>query len=449
MGYEPPNNIDAEQCVLSAMMLDTKAIPVVASMIGKNDFYRPAHGEIYEAIWALFQEKKPADTIMVQEELRKRGILDECGGQEYLMAIIYQLPSSSRAEYYAEIVKDKSELRELAKLGREIHADCFLTNTTAAESREMAITKLLSLNNKTARSGLVKVAEVVTEVHEDIDKAVSGESLPLGLMTGIRSVDSITTGLQVGLNVIAARPSAGKTALMLQIARNNNVPIAFFSLETTAKQLVRRLITAGTGVSNYQMRRGFLDEEEINIVTDTVNTIYNMPFYIYDKGCDISRIIAMSNRAKLQYGIGAVMVDYLQLITTRGNFGSREQEVTYIARSLHDLSMQLDIPVIAASQLKRLPEARRMSKPSKDDLRESGEIEAVAYCVILLHNPKPEIDEGSPRDASIIIAKYKDGTTSDVDVKWEGKRITFYDIETRHEEDQSDAEDKRTAYWRK
>jgi replicative DNA helicase len=428
------------------MMIDAKAISVVASIINRNDFYQTAHGEIFDAIWTLFQEKKPADTIMVQEELRKRGQLEDCGGQEYLMAMIYQLPSAARAEHYAEIVKDKSELRELAKFGREVHADCFMTDTTASEAREAAITRLLSINNGTKQSGLVKVDKVVNAVYEDIEKAITGDRLPIGLQTGIKAVDYITSGLQVGLNIIAARPSAGKTALMLQITRHNDMPIAFFSLETTAKQLVRRLITAGSGVSNYQMRRGLLSDEEVDIVVDTVGTIHNMPLYIYDKGCDISRIVAMSNRAKLQYGIGAVMVDYLQLITTKLRFGSREQEVTYVAHTLHDLAMQLEIPVVAASQLKRPPESRRLSKPTKDDLRESGEIEAAAYSVMLIHNPKPDNDTGELRDANIIIGKYKDGTTGEADVKWEGKRITFYDVDKNHEEGQSDAAE---PYWQK
>jgi replicative DNA helicase len=427
----PPYHIEAEQSVIAAMIVDNQTIPVAAEILSKRDFYRPDHTLIFETILNLTSESTPIDPITLTDRLRDMGKLDD-GMALYIMNTISLLPSSSSVRHYANIVKDKADLRKLASISRDIHSLCY-GKGSAREVSDIAVQKLLELQI-TGTSKYIHVSEMVNEIHEEFGEALAGNYRDPGIMTGIKEVDNITYGFHPGLNIVAGRISHGKTALLLQIARNCTKPIILFSLETTAKSITRRLITAGSGISSKQIRKGDVDDEEITILYDTMSTVHNMPIYIADKHHDISRIVALSNVMKLQYDISAVMVDYLQLVQSTGSkFGNREQEVSYIARSLHNLSMQLEIPVIAAAQLRRLPEGRRIKKPILEDLRESGEIEQAAYLVMLLHNPKPEDDNGSPREASINIAKHKDGMTGEVHVMWEGRRLTYHDMEMRQQ----------------
>jgi replicative DNA helicase len=428
-----PVSIEAEMATLGSMAMDKVALAKGIELLDASDFYRPSHQTIFNALQVIFTEEKPVDIIMLTEDLRAKGELDKVGGAEYIMSLYTQVPSASRVEHYASIVKEKSMLRKLITAGYAI-ASMGFEFTDADVAYEKATQTLLDIKDS-APEGFVHIKQVASELYDQLQDVMESGVKRQNIKTGLSGIDIMTCGLPDGLTVIGARPSQGKTSLLLQIARHNPVTAAMFSLETTAHALVRRLIIAKSDITSYQLRTGDIDDSQAQTVCRVINGLHSVDLHIYDKPVDITRLTAMAKRMALQYGIKALLIDYLQLIKPpKGKQTVREQEVAAVARGLKDLSQELHIPIIVAAQLKRQTDTNK--KPNLQDLRESGEIEQAADLVILIHNPKPESgeDDGSERDATLIVAKQKDGPTGEVKVKWTGSKVTFSNIETRYSE---------------
>jgi len=423
----PPNDVDAEQAVLGSMLISRDACARGLELLSRTDFYRPAHGEIFDCIGEAFRQELPLDPITLIDELRKRGKLDVVGGAEYIaLTLPGQVPSASRIEHYCRIVKEKALLRALATAGREI-TDTALdpqANFTAAHGR--AVEALLAIQGPRSVGGLRHIREILPGVWDGI-----GVLQPHRTQTGIGRLDWLTGGIGPGLTLIAARPSMGKTALMLQIARQAGVPVAFFSLETGVEGIVRRLITGMTAVDSATLRSTRLSDEELVQVTAAIAGLHNLEMYLADSVMTVGQICAAAKRCALVHGIQMVMVDYIQLVRPDHRDERREQQVAAVTRALKGLAQDLKLPVIAAAQLSRATERRSGKIPELADLRESGELEAAADLTILIHTPKPEEDDGSPRPATLYVAKQKDGPTGPVTCMWEGRRLRFFDQDTR------------------
>jgi len=433
----PPQNIDAEQATLGSMMLDRLAIRVASDIVREGDFYRPTHGIIFDAMCAVDARDEPVDLITLKDELITRGRLEEIGGVEYLMALISQVPSASRVEHYAKIVEEKSLLRRIISCGAQVTGLGY-AETDRDEAIARATQIILGLSETARLDGFRHVRDIVTGVWEAVREAKTTGSDIAGLRTGVPGLDRITWGLPAGLTLIAGRPSTGKTSLLLQIMTRNPGPFAFFSFETTGEALVRRIIAAGADVEVAQLRTGNLSEDEFDRVLRAVNDVYQLDIYISDRSCDIGRLIAMAKRAVLQYGVQAIIVDYLQLVRPGASSRreNREQEVASVTRGLKGLAQDLQIPVVAASQLKRPERGKEDQEPTLVELRESGEQEAAADVVVLIHNPKPPgaEDDGSPRSAKLIVAKQRDGRTARCPCMWRGAWLRFYEASDREEE---------------
>jgi replicative DNA helicase len=427
----PPNSVEAEKCVLSGMLLNPEGATTAIGMLTFADFYRPTHGKIFEAIAKLTLRGEEVDIITVQEELKRADVLNECGGAEYLMAIISQLPSAKHTKRYAKIVKEKSVLRQLDKVAMDIRA--MVHEPDAKGAYEKSVEMLLSIN----RDDIGNVSSLSEKLQEAMEVAESRSNKPIihGLKTGLESLDSITLGLQPGVNIIAARPSHGKTSLALQIVQHNEVPMLMFSLETSARTIAQRMLAAKSGINSFRLRTGRLSSDEWESLAMHANELCsNRELYIYDRSVNIGQLIAVTKRFALQRKLGAVIIDYVQLVKNAGQ-GNREQEVATVSRGIQDLSRDLDIPVVAVAQLSRRAEQKEGGKkktPELADLRESGQLEADANVVILVDNPKPEDDNGEERDATLIVAKQKDGPTPHVKVKWNPASYTFHDVEERY-----------------
>jgi len=433
----PPHNIDAEQCALSSMMIDREYAGVGVELLRDRDFYRPSHAAIFRAICTVYEAGQPIDSYLVKDELERMGVLNEVGGMAYLMAITSQVPSASRIKHYAAAVIDRAAKRRLLALGQQIVALAYDDSLDATAAQAAAMQAMLAASDSRSDPGFVSARDVAQDVYEAMAEAQAHGLSVVGLRTGIPGLDRMTCGLPVGLTLIAARPSQGKTSLLLQICTKNPGPFGFFSLETTARALARRLITAGTRIETVKLRTGRLSDDEFAAVLRAVNDIYRLDLYIHDRPIDAGRLAAMARRAVLQYGLKAVLVDYVQLVRPKGGGSrgeNREQQVASVTRALKELAQDLQIPIIAAAQLSRLTEKREGKLPELQDLRESGELEAAADLAILIHNQKPaEADQGLPRPCVLYVAKQKDGPTGPIHVQWCGSELRFYEESDREE----------------
>jgi len=435
----PPQNIDAEQSTLGSMMLERSALEKGMEILQTEDFYRPAHQLVFDALMSLAERDEPADLITLQEELRRRGKLEECGGVEYLMSLVNSVPTAANVEYYARIVEQKSILRKLITAGTRIISLAYNENEDIDTVTDEAERLVFGVGQRRIGQYFRPITPLVNQTWEWVEKRYHEKGEASGVPTGFHKLDSITSGLQPSdFVVIAARPSMGKTALALNIALHaatkRKETVAIFSIEMSAEQLVQRMICMLAKANAHRLRTGRFEDEEWRKIAEASNDLYGAPIYI-DDTTDITHLgmRAKCRRLKAEHGLGLVVVDYLQLMRASGkNLDNRNQEISEIARGLKGLARELKVPVIALSQLSRAVERREDKRPMLSDLRESGSIEAEADLVMMLYrksyyDQKPiaeDEDESSASYASdgkrdvdvseIIVAKHRNGPTGTV-----------------------------------
>ncbi|MBC7188802.1 replicative DNA helicase, partial [Candidatus Aerophobetes bacterium] len=377
----PPHSLEAERCVLGVMLLEKEAVPKVIQIIDRPEiFYSDIHKIIYEGILKLFDSNKPVDLITLREEFKKQGKLEKIGGSSYLVDLINSVITTANVEYYANIVREKYILRSLLKASYEITNLSYEDSLDVETILDRAQSLIFSIAQHTNRTSFSHIKEVLTKTFEHIEALYQRKEQITGIPTGFVELDRLTSGLQNSdLIIIAGRPSMGKTALALNIVQyaacQAQVPCAIFSLESAKEQLVERMLCAEARVNSHKLRTGFLSEEDWSRLTDAADVLAEAPIYIDDTpNISIMELRAKARRLKAEQDIKLAVVDYLQLMAGDRRLENRQQQISEISRSLKALARELNIPVIAISQLSRAVEQREDKRPRLSDLRESGAI---------------------------------------------------------------------------
>ena len=443
IGKLPPQAVELEEAVLGAIMLEKDAILAVLDLLTPESFYHEVHQKIYAAIQALASEQKPVDILTVKEELKKREELDEVGGAYYLSQLTGRVISAAHVEYHARIIAQKFIQRELIRVSSEIQKRSYDETIDVDDLLNFSEQELFQIAEGYIKKETLKINTLVHKAIEQIQEAGKREDNLSGVPSGFTKLDRLTSGWQRSdLVIIAARPSMGKTAFALSMARNIAIdherPVAIFSLEMSSLQLVNRLIVAETELPVSKVRNGRLSDDEWKHLEANIKQLIEAPIYIDDTpAISLFEFRAKCRRLKLQYDVQVIIVDYLQLMSAPGDArGNREQEVSTISRTLKMVAKELDVPIIALSQLNRSVELRSGSKrPQLSDLRESGAIEQDADMVLFIHRPEKynitQDEEGNSTKgiAEIILAKHRNGPIGDIRLRFREEQAKFSDFE--------------------
>jgi replicative DNA helicase len=422
-GRVPPQAVDVEMAVLGAMLLDKGAIAKAIEILDDSSFYKPAHQRIFAGMVALFEKSEPVDLITLVEELRRRGELDKVGGEYYLTELTIRVTTAANVEYHAHIVLEKALMRQLISSSSEVVGRAYSETEDALDLLDEAEQKIFHISEQRMKKSFISMNTAVHQTMEMLESIHGKHSGVTGVPSGYTELDNYTGGFQNSdLIIVAGRPSQGKTALVLSVARNasifHEVPVAFFSLEMSNQQLVLRLICAEARVDAQSVRTGRLPEDEWRKLSTSIGKLYKAKIFIDDTpALTALEIRAKARRLKVEHNVGLIIVDYLQLMQGPKNAQSREQEISSISRSLKALAKELNTPVIALSQLNRAVEMRGDKRPVLADLRESGAIEQDADVVLFVHRPEmfginvDENNEPTEGMAEIIIGKQRNGPT--------------------------------------
>lgn len=432
----PPQDIVAEQSVLGGMMLSKDAIADVIEQLRGRDFYRPAHEVVYEAILDLYGRGEPADAVTVAAELTKRGEIGRIGGAPYLHTLISMVPTAANAGYYARIVRERAMLRRLVDAGTRIVQLGYATDGGEVEDIvNTAQAEIYAVTESRTSEDYVPIADTINATMEEIELAGNRGEGMVGVPTGFTDLDALTNGLHPGqMIVIAARPAMGKSTIGLDIVRSASIKhgqtSVVFSLEMSRSEITMRLLSAEAGVLLQNMRKGTMRSEDWTRLAQTMGRISEAPLFIDDSpNMSLVEIRAKCRRLKQRHDLKLVVIDYLQLMSSGKRVESRQQEVAEFSRALKLLAKELEVPVIAISQLNRGAEQRQDKKPQMSDLRESGSIEQDADIVMLLHR-EDAYERESPRagEADVIVAKHRNGPTATVTVAFQGHYARFVDM---------------------
>lgn len=420
-----PHSQEAEQSVIGAMIMSRDAIVEASEIITGADFYHQQYGAVFEAMVELHDEGKAVDLVTLQERLREKNLPPEISDMEFVKDILSSVITSANVKYYAEIVAEKSMLRKLIKTTEEISDACYLGKEKTQDILEVTEKKIFDLIQNRGTGDFVPIRQVVLNAIEKIEKASRNQGSVTGIPTGFIDLDYKTSGFQPSdLILVAARPSMGKTAFVLNIAQymafHDNVTVAVFSLEMSKEQLVNRLLALESKVDSQNIRTGNLEDEEWAKLIEGANVIGNSKLIIDDKpGISISELRSKCRKYKMEYNLGIIFIDYLQLMTGSGRSESRQQEISEISRSLKALARELNVPVVALSQLSRAVEQRPDHRPMLSDLRESGAIEQDADVVMFIYRDDYyNKDSENKNIAEIIIAKQRNGPIGTVNLVW-------------------------------
>lgn len=434
-----PHNKEAEQSILGAMLIDSECVTLVFENLSDNDFYIEANRLIYEAMKSLFNRDSAIDLVTVSEELTLREELDAVGGVEYLAYLASTLPTTANLKQYLDIVQDKALLRRLIHASGEIMNMGYSPGAGSRNVADEAGRLIFDVLENQQQRGIVHIKDVVLQTNDALAEIYQNKGKMTGAPTGITDLDKALFGLQKSdFILIAARPSMGKTSFALNIATHaavhGNVPVVIFSLEMSSVQLVSRIISSEMLIDSYHLRTGELTDEDWEKIAASMSTLGQAPIYINDStNVTISDIRAKCRRLKVEKGLGLVVIDYLQLMQgTRSE--SRQQEIADISRSLKILAKELDVPIVALSQLSRAPDQRSDHRPMLSDLRESGAIEQDADIVMFLYrddvyNPDTE----KKNVAECIIAKNRSGSTGTIEMFWAGQYTRFMNLDKHYE----------------
>ncbi len=439
----PPQNLEAEQSVLGGILLDNLALNTVLELLETDDFYSEAHRKIFSAIVELSNRNEPCDLITLSNILKNQKRIEKIGGTAYLASLVDNVPSAVNIAYYAKIIKEKSILRRLIGTATEILNKSYDSGKDIDSVLDEAEHAIFEISENKIRPSFHPMREIIKDSFKTIERLYAKKELVTGVATGFDKIDDITSGLQNSdLIIIAGRPSMGKTAFALNIAQyaalEMGVPVAIFSLEMAREQLATRMLASEARVDSQRLRKGFLGETDWPKLTTAAGRLSEAPIYIDDSGsANIMEIRTKARRLQIEKGLGLLIIDYLQLMEGRGQAEGRVQEVSEISRSLKAIARELNIPVIALSQLSRASEARVPAIPKLSDLRESGSIEQDADVVLFIYRKAmdkglKDVPPAEKKIAEIHIAKHRNGPTGVIELFFDEERATFKNLEKHH-----------------
>ena len=442
LGKIPPNDVEAEQAVIGSMLTDRDAVISAIEVLKEEDFYREDNKTIYEAILNLYNRSEPIDIITLKAELTSMGMFDKIGGLEYIVGLPEKVPTTANVEKYISIVKEKSELRRLIKAANEIIEQGYDPTENIDDIMNSAEKKIFNIMQDKDQKSYSPIKDVLIDAFTELEQLYNQKQHITGVPTGFIDLDYKTAGLHNSdLILIAARPAMGKSAFALNIATNAaqkaKVPAVLFSLEMSKEQMVNRILCSEAMVDSNKVRTGKIDDDDWIKLADTMGDLSEAPIYIDDTpGISINEIRAKCRKLKLEKNIGLVVIDYLQLVqgSSKRAQGSREQEISEISRSLKILAKEINVPVIALSQLSRAPEQRPDHRPMLSDLRESGAIEQDADIVMFLYRDDYYNEDSEDKGlAEVIVAKHRAGSTGTVKLVWLGNYTKFANMERYRE----------------
>jgi replicative DNA helicase len=432
-----PHNLDAERSVLGAILIDNEAFNVAASVIDPRAFFRDAHRRVFERMVDLSERSQPIDLVTLKEELERAGELDEVGGPAYIASLVDGVPRATNVEYYARIVKEKATLRALIFSANKILSDAYEADQDADLILDEAESAIFSVADDRIKSGFVPMRDLVKESFPKIEHLFEHKSFITGISTGFAEIDKMTRGFQRGdLVIVAARPSMGKTSLVLNICQHvatNNGIAGFFSLEMSKEQLFMRMLATEARIDNYRLMSGQIGAKEYGGITHALETLSAANLYIDDTAnAGVLEMRAKARRLQSEHGLDILAVDYIQLMTGRGRFENRTLELASISRSLKGLAKELNVPIVVLSQLSRAPEARSDKRPQLADLRESGALEQDADVVILIFREEMYKQSNEPAEsdgtAELIVAKQRNGPTGMVKLAFLRQQTRFANL---------------------
>jgi replicative DNA helicase len=434
----PPQNNEAEQSVLGAVFLSKEALITAIEILRPEDFYKTAHQRIFKTMQDLYERGEPVDLVTVTAELQDHKLLDEVGGVTYLTEIARSVPTAANIEYYARIVEEKSLLRRLIRTATKIANDGYSREDDVTQILADAERYILEIAQNRNSGGFTPIRDVLLETYERIEFLSQRRGDVTGIPSGYPDLDKMTSGFQRSdLIILAARPSVGKTAFALNVAQNvaarAGETVAIFSLEMAASQLVQRMICAEGNLDASRMRTGWLEEDDWQKLTMAIGTLAKAPIYIDDTpGITVQDIRAKCRRLQAEKGLGLILIDYLQLIQGRGRGENRQQEVSEISRTLKGIARELNVPIIALSQLSRSVEQRQDKRPMMSDIRESGSIEQDADIVAFLYRDDYYDKETENKNViEVIIAKQRNGPTGTVELAFLKEYNKFVSLDNR------------------
>jgi replicative DNA helicase len=439
---KPPQNIEAEQCLLGCLMLDKNAIIKVSDFISAEDFYKGIHREIYQVIMDLSVKMEPIDIVSVSTKLRESGKLDQIGGSSYLTSLINTVPTATHVSNYANIVREKKVLRDLIQASQEIGLNAFDESQEVDELLDKAEKSIFSIGQKSITQGFVSLKEILPETYERIEQLSQHSGMYRGVPTGFKELDNMLSGLQRSdLIILAARPSMGKSSLAMDIAQHvavhQNLPVGIFSLEMSKDQLVERMLANQANVDAWRIRTGKLQDggqggdNDFSRLQIAMGSLSEAPLYINDGGmANILQIRAMSRRLQQEHGLGLLVIDYLQLMHHTNKYASPIQQVTENSRALKMLAKELNVPILVLSQLSRAVEQRTPHRPMLSDLRDSGAIEQDADVVLFIYREDKYNENTLEKNiAEIIVAKHRNGATGSIKLYFDDNRVSFRNLQ--------------------
>ncbi|HWQ60124.1 MAG TPA: replicative DNA helicase [Candidatus Fimivivens sp.] len=445
----PPHNLEAEQSVLGALMLDKDAIIKIADIVRPGDFYKGDHNAIYESMLELYEDREPIDVLSLANRLEEKGKIDAIGGSSYLASLVNTVPSASNVAHYAKLVQKKSLLRRLITAASEIVEMGFNEEDDVQKVLDDAEQRLFGVSQKYIKQDFVPIHSILEEAFNRIDELHKSDKHFRGVPTGFTDLDNMLSGLQNSdLIILAARPSTGKTSFALDIARQvgvmSKVPVGIFSLEMSSDQLVDRMISSQSGVDLWRLRTGKLSTEgdgnDFQRIGEGIGILSEAPIFIDDtSSANIMEMRTMARRLQAEHKLGLIIIDYLQLMEGRSRSGdNRVQEISEISRGLKQLAKELNVPIIALSQLSRSVESRPDGMPKLSDLRESGSIEQDADIVLFIYREdRVKPDTPNKNIADIIIAKHRNGPVGKVSLYFDDQSASFRNLEKYHGPEQS------------
>ena len=440
-GKIPPQNLDAEKSLLGAVLIDEETLADISEHVTPRDFYDKRHATIFGGMTRLYEHHKPVDLLTLTEELKKKDELDIIGGSAYLTELTNYVPTAAHAEAYAELVAQKAIRRRLIKASGEISELGFDEDTTTQELLQKAEAELFSVSDQSLKQDLVSIETILTDSFDRMEELHRNKGALRGVRTGWRDLDNMTAGLQRSdLIILAARPAMGKTTLVTNLAYNvatvAKQSVLFFSLEMSKEQLVDRMLADASGVDAWNIRTGNLSDDDFSKLSEAMGEMAEAPIYLDDTpGLTVMEMRTKARRAAHEAPLGLIIIDYLQLMQGSGrDSGNRVQEVSEISRGLKLIARELNVPVIALSQLSRSVESRSPQIPQLSDLRESGSIEQDADIVMFIYREayyNPETERENITD--LIIAKHRNGPTGKVELYFHPERLRFMSLDKRHD----------------
>ncbi|MBP6042072.1 replicative DNA helicase [Candidatus Saccharibacteria bacterium] len=435
----PPQNIEAEMSLLGSILLDSESLVNIADIVEAEDFYENRHEHVYRAIMQQYEKRRPIDVLTVSNRLRDESVLEQAGGSSYLTELVNGVPTAAHAAHYAEIVAHKSTLRRLIGAAEDITRFGFDEATPMQEVLENAERRLFSVSQRSLKQDIISLESILADSFDRLDELHKDKGQIRGVPTGFTDLDNTLAGLQKSdLIILAARPSMGKTSLAMNITQNiavqQKVPVLFFSLEMSKEQLVDRLLAAEADIDAWALRTGKLRDEDFERLGHAMGSLSEAPIYIDDT----PSITALEMRTKARreaqkHPLGLIVVDYLQLMSSGSGTDNRVQEISEISRGLKALGRELNVPVLALSQLSRSVESRTPQIPQLSDLRESGSIEQDADVVLFIYREdyyNPETERQNLAD--ILIKKHRNGPTGTVEMYFNKERVQFQTIDRKH-----------------